>query len=417
MQRVLVIDQKKNPLMPCHPARARELLRKGKAAVYRSYPFTIILKERTGGETQPVMLKVDPGSQTTGLALIAEGERGQRVIWAAELHHRGEAVRENLLARRQSRRSRRQRKTRYRQARFLNRRRPVGWLPPSLLSRVNNFSTWTTRLRRVVPLTGLSLERVRFDTQLLDNPDIAGVEYQQGELFGYEVWEYLLVKWQHRCAYCGEQHGRLEKEHLIPKSRGGSDRISNLVVACHACNQQKADQTAAEFGFPHLQAQARQPLKDAAAVNSTRWHIYYLLQETGLPLETGTGGQTKYNRTKQGYPKAHWIDAACIGATGEQVYLSTKHQPLIIHAVGRQSRQMCRMDQYGFPRTSAKQSRVIHGFQTGDLVKAIVPYGKKKGTHIGRVAVRIRGYFNVGGIDGINWKHCQPLHLSDGYTY
>src|SRR5215207_1015954 len=132
MQRVLVIDQNKQSLMPTHPARARDLLTTGEAVVFRRYPFTIILKERDGGDVQPIALKIDPGSKTTGLAMVADFQRGKRVVWAAELTHRGPQIRDALLSRHQQRRSRRQRKTRYRPARFLNRRNPKGWLAPSL---------------------------------------------------------------------------------------------------------------------------------------------------------------------------------------------------------------------------------------------------------------------------------------------
>ena len=153
MQGVFVVDKNKQPLMPCHPARARELL-----------------IDREGGDTQPVQVKIDPGSRTTGLALVADFQRGLRCIWAAELAHCGQQIRDNLLKRRQLRRGRRARKTRYRQPRFDNRRRKAGWLPPSLQSRVDNIWTWVKRLNRAVPLTYLAMELVRFDTQKLQNP-------------------------------------------------------------------------------------------------------------------------------------------------------------------------------------------------------------------------------------------------------
>ena len=209
MQRVLVLDRNREPLMPCHPARARQLLREGKAAVFRRYPFTIILKERAGGDAQPVVFKADPGSRTTGVALVADCQRGGRVVWAAELTHRGQQIRDALLSRRQLRRGRRNRKTRYRPARFDNRRRPEDWLPPSLMSRVHNILTWANRLYRWSPACSISMELVRFDTQALENPEISGVEYQQGELLGYEVREYLLEKWGRKCAYCGAENGPL----------------------------------------------------------------------------------------------------------------------------------------------------------------------------------------------------------------
>jgi 5-methylcytosine-specific restriction endonuclease McrA len=395
MQRVFVVDKNRNPLMPCHPARAKELLDKGKAAVLRRYPFTIILKYAVESNNQPVAFKVDPGSRITGLALVAEFKCGKRCIWAGELTHRGQKIKDNLLSRRQLRRGRRGRKTRYRKPRFLNRTRPEGWLPPSLQSRVDNVFTWLTRLYEVAPVTHLTMELVKFDMQKMENPEISGIEYQQGQLEGYEVREYLLEKWGRKCAYCGVTNVPLEVEHIVPKSRGGSNRPSNLTLACTPCNQKKNNQTAEEFGFPLIQAQAKKPLKDAAAVNATRWKLFETLKSTGLPLEKGTGSRTKFNRRQQDYPKTHWLDAVCLGESGEHVFVSQNIRPLRIKATGRQSRQMCRVDKFGFPRTKAKQNRVVQGFQTGDIVKAVVTKGKKTGTYIGRVAIRAKGSFNI----------------------
>lgn len=409
---VFVLDTNKQPQNPVRPAEARLLLSQGKAAVYRRYPFTLILKAAGTVEPKPVTLKVDPGSKTTGIALVQSG----RVIFGAELTHRGAAIRDALQSRRAIRRGRRSRNTRYRQARFLNRTKPKGWLAASLKSRVDNLQSWFTKLYKLCPIGSISMELVRFDMQLMQNAEIGGVEYQQGELQGYEVREYLLEKFGRKCSYCGAMDVPLEIEHITPKSRGGSNRVSNLCLACRECNTKKGTQTAAEFGHPEVQVLAKQPLKDAAAVNATRWAIWRMFDATGLPVEVGTGGRTKFNRTKQDYPKAHWIDAACVGQSGATVKLCPTHQPLLIKATGRQSRQMCRPDKYGFPRTGSKTSRVVKGFQTGDLVKAIVPKGKYKGTYQGRIAVRANGSFNLGGKD-INWKHCQPFQKSDGYSY
>ncbi|MBU1751682.1 MAG: RRXRR domain-containing protein, partial [Chloroflexi bacterium] len=124
MNRVFVLDQNEKSLMPTHPARARQLLKKGRARVYRRQPFTIQLLDREGGATQPLEVRIDPGSRTTGLALVARHQRGDRVVWAAELHHRGPIIKHRLDQRRAVRRSRRQRQCRYRPARFQNRRRP-----------------------------------------------------------------------------------------------------------------------------------------------------------------------------------------------------------------------------------------------------------------------------------------------------
>jgi 5-methylcytosine-specific restriction endonuclease McrA len=343
------------------------------------------------------------------------------VVFAAEIEHRGEAVKTALLKRRQIRRSRRARKTRFRKPRFLNRTRPAGWLPPSLESRVANVVTWVARLRRVCPMAAISVETVRFDTQALVDPEISGVEYQRGELFGYEVREYLLAKFARTCVYCGAQGVPLEIEHVVPRSRGGSNRVSNLVTACRPCNVAKGNRTAEEFGFPNVQAQAKRPLRDAAVVNATRNALHRKLVSTSLPVETGSGGRTKFNRVRLGLPKAHWTDAACVGESTPDHLHAAGLVPLVIRATGRGSRQMCRMDRFGFPRTSAKAARTVNGFRTGDVVRAVVPTGKKAGTHVGRVAVRSSGSFNIttasGVVQGVSHRHCVLIHRADGYTY
>ena len=421
---VFVVDVEKRPLAPCHPARARRLLAHWKAAVWRRYPFTIILKRAVPDaqlQPPPLRLKLDPASRTSGLALVNDAS-GQ-VVWAAELRHRGQQVHAALVARRAVRRGRRQRHTRYRPARFANRRRPAGWLPPSLESRLSNLLTWVARLRRLAPITALAQELVRFDTQLLQNAEISGVEYQQGELAGYEVREYVLEKWGRECAYCHQTGVPLERDHLVPRSRRGtSNRVSNLAPACRRCNQAKGDRTAEEFGHPEVQARARLPLHDAAAVNASRWALFHRLVATGLPVEVGTGGRTKWNRTRRGLPKAHWIDAACVGASTPDHLKWAGVVPLQITAMGRHSRQMCRTNAFGFPDKAPKAVSVVAGMRTGDSVRAVLPPPSlKAGVYVGRLAVRATGYGNIktrtGTVQGIHVRHCQPLQRGDGYTY
>lgn len=421
MQRVFVLDKNKQPLMPCTPARAKDLLKKKKAAVYRMQPFTIILKDREGGEMQPIALKLDPGSKTTGLALVATYRRGQVVVWGGELGHRGAKIKAVLLSRKASRRNRRARHTRYRAPRFNNRPKPQGWLPPSLLSRADNLSVWVGRLRGRCPITHLSMEFARFDLQAMQNPEISGVGYQQGTLLGHELREYLLEKLNRTCVYCGAQNIPLQIDHIKPRARGGSDRVSNLTLSCGPCNQKKGAKTATEFGHPEVEAQAKKPLKDAAALNATRWEIYRRLKSTGLPLEIGTGGRTKFNRTNNDYPKAHWIDAACVGASGALVVLNSESSPLGIKAVGWGNRQMMRVDKYGFPRGSAKSLKFFQGFQTGDLVIAAIPFGKYRGIHRGVLAgVRATGILDIKTKNGkisTNIRNFTLIQKMDGYTY
>lgn len=429
---VFVLDKNKKPLNPTHPARARRLLKSGKASVFRRYPFTIVLHNREveGSRTYEYRLKIDPGAKATGLAIV----QNHVVVWAAELTHRGFAIRDALTARRQLRRSRRYRKTRYRAARFNNRRRPQGWLPPSLNSRVENILTWVRRLMKFCPITAISQELVRFDLQKLQNPEISGVMYQQGELAGYEVREYLLAKFDWRCVYCGATDTRLEVEHLIPRSQGGSDRVSNLAIACHPCNQAKGKQDIKDFlsGKPdilkRILAQAKKPLADAAAVNTTRWALLERLKTLGTRVETGTGGQTKFNRTRLGLAKTHWGDAVAVGSSTPEQVIVKFTKPLMIKATGYGHRRMCNITKFGFPQVNKKgelavrsRTKRVHGFQTGDMVKAVVPKGTNAGTHVGRVTVRATGQFDIftttSKLQIINHKYCRPLHRSDGYSY
>ncbi len=423
MSFVFVLDTAQRPLDPIHPGQARRLLAHGQAAVWRRFPFTLILKcALPVAPTIPLRVKLDPGSRTTGIAVVRPlNEATGQVVFAAEVTHRGQQVHDALLARHGVRRSRRQRQTRYRPARFANRRRPAGWLPPSLESRLANVLTWVARLRRLCPVGAISQELVRFDTQLLQDAEIRGVTYQQGELAGYEVREYLLEKWNRHCAYCGVRGVPLQIEHIVPKARGGSNRVSNLTLACAPCNTTKGTQTAEEFGHPDVQRQAKTSLKDAAAVNTTRWALFHRLRATGLPVEVGTGGRTKWNRTQRGLPKTHWLDAACVGASTPSTLRLRGVRPWQITATGHRNRQLCGTNRYGFPIRHRTRYKRFFGFQTGDMVRAVVTRGKKVGVYQGRVLVRASGSFDIrlsaGRLTGINARYCHLLHRTDGYQY
>jgi 5-methylcytosine-specific restriction endonuclease McrA len=423
--KVFVLDTNKRQLEPVHPAEARLLLREQKAAVFRKYPFTIILKEESRQQPEPLRLKIDPGSRTTGIVLLKDSGE---IVFAMELAHRGLRIKKLLDSRRASRSSRRSRKTRYRKPRFENRSRPKGWLPPSLKSRVYNIETWVQRLQALSNVQSLSMELVKFDSQLMQDPEISGVQYQQGQLAGYEVREYLLEKWNRTCAYCGKTDVPLEIEHIVPRSRGGSDRVSNLTLACNRCNQLKNNQPVELFlhSKPELLARilrkARAPLRDAAAVNATRWYLYHRLQQYSLPVEVGSGGLTKFNRRYRNLPKTHWLDAACVGRSTPLDLFQSHNQVLQVQAMGHGCRQMCRPDKYGFPRTGSKSTvKKVRGFQTGDIVRAVVTSGRKIGCYTGRVAVRASGSFNIKTetetAQGISWKYCSLQHAADGYSY
>jgi 5-methylcytosine-specific restriction endonuclease McrA len=374
---------------------------------------------------EPLRVKIDPGAKTTGLALV--NDTTGEVVWVAELQHRGFQIRDALLSRRQLRRSRRNRKTRYRKPRFLNRTRFQGWLAPSLNSRVANILTWVKRLSALCQITAISTELVRFDTQQMENVEISGVGYQQGTLAGYEVREFLLEKWDRTCAYCGAKDTRLEIEHIQPRSKGGSNRVSNLCLACVPCNQKKGNQDIQDFLsckpdlLKRILSQAKKPLADTAAVNATRWNLFENLKKTGLPVEVGTGGRTKYNRTVRGLDKTHYWDAACVGVSTPEQLITVEIKPLLIAAKGHGTRQQCRTDKFGFPVHYCSRTKFHKGFQTGDIVKAVVTTGSKIGTYVGRVATRATGSFNIstsyGLVQGISHKYCTHIQKKDGYSY
>lgn len=417
----LVVDTNRRPLDPIHPAQARILLKQEKVAIFRQFPFTLILKTENNAPTQSVELKIDPGSRTTGLVLVSNC----KVIWAAELTHRGAQIKAALLSRRQLRHSRRSRKTRYRQARFLNRTRPKGWLAPSLRHRVLTTLTWVNRLSKFAPVTAIATELVKFDTQMIQDESISGAEYQFGTLAGYEIRSYLLEKFNRKCAYCRVENVPFEIDHIVPKSRAGSNRPSNLTLSCHNCNQAKSNRSIHEFladkpdVLKRVLTQAKSPLRDAAALNSTRWALFNALKATNLPVTTGTGGQTRWNRARFQLPKTHWIDAALVGVVEAITLLIDR--PLLIYCKGHGTRQMSATDKYGFPNRQMPRFKFVHGYQTGDIVKAVVTKGKKIGTYTGRCAVRSSGSFNIstksGLVQGISHKYCQTVHCKDGYSY
>ena len=411
MQKVPVLDTSKQTLAPTDSIRARRLLKQNKAAVFKKFPFTIILKREVENPSLPdLTLKIDPGSKTSGVALVNQATGD--IVFAAEISHRGQAIKARLESRKALRRGRRNRKTRYRKPRFLNRTRVEGWLPPSLSSRISNVTTWANRLARVFPISGVAMELVKFDLQKMQNPEISGIEYQQGEAQGYEVREYLLEKFNRTCAYCKKKNLALQIEHINARSRGGSNRVSNLTLACQSCNQKKGRMSAAEFGFPEVEKQAKKPLRDAAAVNASRLALLGALKYFGFTVETGSGGLTKFNRTKRNLPKTHWLDAACVGLSTPDRLIVSGVKPLLIKAMGYGSRQMCRTDKFGFPKAYRTRNKTFKGFKTGDIVRS----NKPNQVQVGRVTIRQRNSFILSGSD-INIKYLTQIQRRDGYGY
>ena len=217
-----------------------------------------------------------------------------------------------------------------------------------------------------LPIKQVIVETAQFDTQKMVNPEISGVEYQQGELMGYHIREYLLEKFKRQCVYCKKKNIPLEIEHIIPKSRGGSNRVNNLTIACHDCNQSKGKLTATEFGFPNVQKQASKSLKHAAHMNLIRKSFLKQLQGLGIDVKETFGYITKKTRIDAGLAKTHAIDARCI--TGN-VYVQPVDDLWLKKKVRRHNRSIHKMTLYkGGVKRANQAPYETRGYRLFDLV-------------------------------------------------
>ena len=418
---VIVIDKRRQPCNTISAAYARILLFTKQAVIHKRFPFTIRLRNDNAVlKDRNYTIKLDPGSRITGVAIT---DNKDSVVMLAEIEHRGHIIKKNLDSRRAVRRSRRQRKTRYRPARFQNRTRPEGWLAPSIKSRADNVINFVKKYKKLLNITKVMIENVSFDTAQMSSDDhLIGTDYQQGPLYDTNLKEFIFSKTKGRCSYCGEKAEEID--HIIPRAKGGSNSTYNLTPACRSCNEKKSNLSLKEFGklmnkdYSHLEP--KKLPKDAAIVQSARNYMVKEITKIIPDTTTYDAWMTKYNRNQLGLSKQHYYDALSVGEIPSKFNFLTD-KILLISAKGRGSRQMCRMDSYGFPRTSAKSSKSVKGFQTGDIVKAIVPKGSKQGEYLGKVAVRSSGYFDIQiktqVIQGIGYKYCNIVQRSDGYSY
>ncbi|GGS51000.1 RNA-guided endonuclease IscB [Streptomyces cinerochromogenes] len=439
--RVFVLSRDGHPLMPCHPARARELLRRGRAVVARHVPFTIRLKNRTlaGSEVVGVQLRIDPGSQGTGLVLTDEKQHitedgiaitARRGLVSVELRHRGAQIHSTMLRRAGYRHRRRSANCRYRSPRAKNRLQPEGWLPPSLRHRVDTTFSVARRLCRWAPVSEVHVERSAFDTHSMSaGRPLYGAEYTRGPLVGTTARAYLRTRWHNACAYCGATGVPLNVEHVRPRSRRGSHRVANLVLSCVPCNKAKGSRSVETFlaHRPELLAeilgQTKAPLRDAAAMNAIQTRLVQALQTLGKPVHAWPGAVTKANRDATGLGKTHTLDALSVGPLGHESGNGIVRIPdgvLVVKATGRGTYARTTPDRYGFPRLPRTRRKQHFGYSTGDLVRAVVPSGRWKGTWTGRISVRARGQHSLavpGGRVNVSHRHLRLLQRGDGYGY
>lgn len=407
---VFVLDQHGHPIMPCSEKRARQMLERGRARVHRVMPFTIRLVDRLveGSALQPLQVKIDPGSKTTGIALVRKDGNAAHAVTLLELEHRADHISKLLYRRRLLRHARRARHGRYRNPR----RHYSHRLAPSIRHRLLTTETWVRRLMAWAPVSGLAFEQVAFGLR-------AG---QRDHEPGLSLRERLMSAWGGRCAYCGGP-GPFQIDHVRAKAKHGGDHIGNRVLACVSCNKAKGALRLSEFVSGDRREDIKSTLtparRDEAAVNIARNALGEMLAATGLPVEATNTRHTKMNRRRLGLHKGDALDALVLGQ--DLGVVTGAGQPVLhIQAMGRGSHQRTRVDAAGFPTSYLMRTKRVHGFATGDLVRARVGRGEMAGVHVGRVAVRANGNFNVvadAGVLRVSWKFCDLLQKGDGYRY
>ncbi len=383
---VYVLNSDGSPLMPCTEAKARHLIESRKAKVVRRTPFIIRLAFLVEGEvnTESLTLGVDAGSSVIGVSVTTEG----RVLLEAEAEVRKD-VPQNIEERRSKRRGRRNRKTRYREQRSDNRKRPKGWLTPTMETKVRAHENVIGKVCSILPVSRIVIESASFDIQKIRDPEVEGEQYQQGEQLGYEnVKAYVRARDGFRCRSCGSRD-HLEVHHISQRKDGGSNSPDNLITLCHGCHRgwhegKKDMVTLSEYpGF-----------KAATEMSTMRWILLDRVRKAypGIPVEEAYGYVTNHERKSHGLEKRHFIDARVISGNA-----TARSDGILWHAVARRSHnRKIHKDtilKKGV-RKANQAARKVAGYGLGDNVM----YAGQLCCIHGR---RSSGYFDIRRLDGI----------------
>lgn len=394
---VYVISKNGQTLMPTeNHAKVRVLLKNKKAEVINRCPFTIKLTYESTNYTQPVSLGIDAGSKTIGVSATTE----KTVLYESEVMPRND-ISKLLEARREMRRSRRNRKTRYRKKRFDNRKREDGWLAPSVRQKIETHLTTVDKVIKILPVSRIRVETASFDIQKIkameeDRPLPQGTDYQQGELLGFaNLREYCFWRDNYTCQWCQGKSGSkiLHMHHWNYWNGDHTDKPSSVITLCDVCNDSKNHK---KDGFLWgWKPKITKSYKDATFMGIMRWAFYNELKERygvkGIPVSMTYGYITKNTRIENGLPKAHYIDARCISSNPQAISDGTVYFQKKVRCHNRQIHK-CTIKKGGI-RPKNQSEYIIKGFRLYDKVQ----YQGKEYFIFGK---RTSGFFDIRTLDG-----------------
>ena len=327
---VYVLDINGQPLMPTERyGKVRRMLKSGKAKVVKRCPFVIRLLYETTSFTQPVVLGIDVGNKHIGLSATTK----DKVLFESDAELRNDIV-DLISIRKQNRRTRRNHKTRYRKARFDNRRRKDRWLAPSIQNKIDSHLMVIRKVHKILPITKIIAEVASFDIQKIKNPALSGTEYQQGEQLNFwNIREYVLFRDGHICQCCkGKSKDKILNIHHIESRKTGGDAPNNLITLCKTCHN---GYHSGEIKLPKT-IKRGMSFKDAAFMGIMRWAFYNKLKEIYPNVSLTYGYITKATRIKNGLPKDHYIDARCISGNPKAVSDGTVYYQKKVRCHNRQ---------------------------------------------------------------------------------
>ena len=380
---VYVLNCHGKPLMPCRPRKARMLLKTGKAKVVKMVPFTLQLRYGSSGYKQEVSLGIDAGTRHIGVSATTE----KAVLFEAEAQPRTD-IQEVLATRRQFRHARRNRKTRYRPCRLLNRRKPEGWLAPSVRHLVEAHLKTIQLVHRLLPVRSTTIEVAQFDLQKIQHPEIEGKAYQEGPQLGFwNVREYVLYRDHHCCQWClGKSKDKILNVHHIESRKTGGDRPDNLITLCETCHD-LIHRTHQEDKIPRK----REGVRDATQMGIIRWCIYNQAKAVFPQVQLTYGYLTKHTRINHQLEKSHLVDARCISGS---TLACSDNAWYLIKWVRRNNRQLHKATiRKGGKRQQNTAPKDVQGFHLFDCVR----YREQVCFVFGR---RSSGYFDLRMLDG-----------------